>query len=151
MDLPNREEIVKRIRQLTGQRDPDAGEPTPEEMQAAQAAQQQQALQQEAAALNLRQMAATVQKTEAEAAKLGAQLEELRSKVIAGNVATQKDAVVTAQQVAAAPGLVPVADTILNEAGFVSVPEQQETAARAAALAAQQQQAPVAPQPQPGA
>lgn len=151
MDLPNREEIVKRIRKLTGQRDPDAGEPTPEEMQAAQAAQQQQALQQEAAALNLRQMAATVQKTEAEAAKLGAQLEELRSKVIAGNVATQKDAVVTAQQVAAAPGLVPVADTILNEAGFVSVPEQQETAARAAALAAQQQQAPVAPQPQPGA
>lgn len=151
MDLPNREEIVKRIRQLTGQRDPDAEEPTEEEMQAAQAAQQQQALQQQIAGLQLRQMAASVQKTEAEAAKMAAQIAELQSKIIAGNVATQKDAVVTAQQVAAAPALVPVADTILNEAGFVSAPEQQETALRAAVVAAQQQQAPMAPQPQPGA
>jgi hypothetical protein len=142
MDLPNREEIVKRIRQLTGQRDPDAEEPTEEEMQAAQAAQQQQALQQQIAGLQLRQMAASVQKTEAEAAKMAAQIADLQSKIIAGNVATQKDAVATAQQVAAAPALVPVADTILNEAGFVSAPEQQETALRAAAVAAQQQQAP---------
>jgi hypothetical protein len=170
MDLPNRDEIVKRIRSITGQRDPDADEPTPEEMAQAQQAQKAQALQEQALQLQLRGQAAQIAKTEAETAKIGAQLADLQSKVAGTNVATQKAAIDTAQTAAATPMLAPVADQILNEAGFVSAPEQQQRALEQSAMqeamarqqAAQQEQqaaqqqpqepsAPMAPQPQPGA
>ena len=170
MDLPNRDEIVKRIRSITGQRDPDADEPTPEEMAQAQQAQKAQAVQEQALQLQLRGQAAQIAKTEAETAKISAQLAELQSKVAGTNVATQKAAIDAAQTAAVAPMLAPVADQILNEAGFVSAPEQQQRALEQSAMqeamarqqaaqqeqqAAQQQQqetpAQMAPQPQAGA
>ncbi|WP_203192981.1 portal protein [Xanthobacter dioxanivorans] len=169
MDLPNRDEIVKRIRSITGQRDPDADEPTQEEMVQAEQAQKAQAVQEQALQLQLRGQAAQIAKTEADTAKIGAQIADLQSKLAGTNVATQRAAIDTAQTAAVAPMLAPVADQILNEAGFVSAPEQQQRALEQSAMqeamarqqvaqqeqqAAQQPQEPpaqMAPQPQPGA
>lgn len=117
MDFPNREEMVKRIRQVTGQRDPDAEELTPEEQQAMQAQQQQAQMQQEMLMVQMRRLAAQAMKDEAAAQKAAAEL-------IKTNVEIQGAAVSAAQTAMQAPGLLPVADGILEEAGFVSAPDQ---------------------------
>ena len=117
MDFPNREEMVKRIRQVTGQRDPDAEELSPEEQQAMQAQQQQAQMQQEMLMVQMRRLAAQAMKDEAAAQKAAAEL-------IKTNVEIQEAAVNTAQTAMQAPGLLPVADGIMEEAGFVSAPDQ---------------------------
>ncbi|HLV18256.1 MAG TPA: hypothetical protein VKY70_12410 [Pseudomonas sp.] len=117
MDFPNREEMVKRIRQVTGQRDPDAEELSPEEQQAMQAQQQQAQMQQEMLMVQMRRLAAQAMKDEAAAQKAAAEL-------IKTNVEIQEAAVNTAQTAMRAPGLLPVADGIMEEAGFVSAPDQ---------------------------
>lgn len=136
MDLPNREELVKRIRQVTGQRDPDATELTPEEQQAIQAQQAQQQMQQEMFMAELRGKIAKAVKDEVDAQAKAAGIAKT-------NVETQAAAVNTAQTAMAAPGLLPFADGIMEEAGFVSATDQarmqQEQAAQEAA--AQQQAA----------
>ncbi len=133
MDLPNRDELVKRIRQVTGQRDPDATELTPEEQQAMQAQQAQQQFQQQMAEAQLRGMIAKAIKDEA-AAQMTAV--DMANK----NVGTQKLAVEAAQTGMMAPGILPVADAILHESGFVSKSEE-EAQQVAAQQQAQQQQA----------
>lgn len=72
MDIANREEIVRRIRQMTGQKDPDAdpnAPPTPEEEQA-------MAMQQEQAAMQQAQMQAQMAATAADTAHKQAQAEK---------------------------------------------------------------------------
>lgn len=135
MDLPNREELVKRIRQVTGQRDPDATELTPEEQQAMQAQQAQQQMQQEMFMAELRAKIAKAVRDEVEAQAKAAGIAKT-------NVETQAAAVNAAQTAMAAPGLLPVADGIMEEAGFVSATDQarmaEEQAAQQQAMAEQQ-------------
>lgn len=129
MDLPNREEIVKRIRQVTGQRDPDATELTPEEQQAEQAKQQQAQYAQQVADAQLRAMIAKAVKDETASQKVQTEMANT-------NVNTQKSAVEAAQTAMIAPGILPVADALLKESGFVSRSEEE-----AQQVAAQEQQA----------
>lgn len=126
MDLPNREEMVKRIRQVTGMRDPDATELTPEEQAAQQAQAQQAQFQQEVAQAELRGMIAKAVKDETASQKAMTEMAKV-------NVESQAAAVNTAQTAMQAPSILTVADAILAEAGFVSATEEQ------AALEAQQQ------------
>lgn len=134
MDLPNREELVKRIRQVTGQRDPDATELTPEEQQAEQAKQQQAQYQQQMADAQLRGLIAKAVKDEVTAQKAATDMANT-------NVNTQKLAVEAAQTAMIAPGILPVADAMLKESGFVSRSEEeaQQEAAQQQQMAEQQQ------------
>lgn len=140
MDIPNREELVKRIRQISGQRDPDATELTPEEQQAEQAKQQQAQYAQQVADAQLRGMVAKAVKDEVASQKVQTEMANT-------NVNTQKAAVEAAQTAMIAPGILPVADALLKESGFVSRSEeeaQQEAAQQqqmAEQQAAQEQQA----------
>ena len=133
MDLPNRDELVKRIRQVTGQRDPDATELTPEEQAAQQAQQMQQQMQQEMFMAELRGKIAKAVKDEVDAQAKAAGIAKT-------NVEIQQAAVNAAQTAMQAPGLLPVADGIMAEAGFVSATEQQQQAQQAAMEQQQMQQ-----------
>lgn len=138
MDLPNREELVKRIRQITGQEDPDADETDPEVQARRQAAAQQAMMQQAMIEAELREKLAKAGKTEAEAVKLA---RELASSAVADRLAAQQTAITTARQAIEAPLAVDVADGILREAGFISAPEEaamQQAAAEQEAMAQQQ-------------
>ncbi|MNX01372.1 hypothetical protein D3C86_309030 [compost metagenome] len=128
MDLPNREELVKRIRAVNGQRDPDATELTPEEQAAEQSKQQQQQYAQQMADAQLRSIVAKAVKDEVAAQKTMTDMAHT-------NVDTQKLAVEAAQTAMIAPAILPVADALLKESGFVSASEEQ-----AQQEAAQQQQ-----------
>lgn len=134
MDIPNREELVKRIRQATGQRDPDATELTPEEKQAEQAKQQQAQFQQQVAEANLRGMVAKAVKDEMTAQKTMVDMANT-------NVDTQKAAVEAAQTAMIAPSILPVADALLKESGFKSASDEaaEQEAAQQQQLLEQQQ------------
>ncbi|MFC3074934.1 portal protein [Shinella pollutisoli] len=134
MDIPQRDELVKRIRQVTGMRDPDATDESPEDIAKAQAAQQQQEL-------ILRDALASIAKKEAEAARNQAQAGEIKARTALSNVGAQKSALEAAGTAAAVPSLADIADHILHEAGFVSRTEGEETMKTLATQAAAQQQA----------
>ncbi len=128
MDIPSRDEVVKRIRQVTGMKDPDAdpdAPPTPEEAARAQA----QAAEQEMAQ---RGAQAQVSKVEAEAAAAQARADKAQveaKKVIASlasqNIETQKAAFEAAMQVLSAPQVAAVADALLMASGYSAVAAQQ--------------------------
>lgn len=144
MDMPQRDELVARIRQMTGQRDPDQMEMTPEEKeeQAAkdQAAQQQQELQ-------LRAMLADIAVKEAKAGrdqtaiqKDQALIRQIMGALAGQNITTQQNALQTALMAIGTPGAVRVADAMLHEAGFISRSEEENVAAMAEQEQAAQQQ-----------
>ncbi|MCA1490106.1 hypothetical protein I6F11_04130 [Ensifer sp. NBAIM29] len=134
MDIPQRDELVKRIRKVTGMSDPDQGEDSPEEAAKQQAA----ALQQQ---LTMRAAEADIRGKEANAAKSEAQALEIRSKIAATNVGAQKAALEAAGTAIAIPSLADIADVILHESGFVSRTEGEETMRAAAEQAAAAQSA----------
>ncbi len=140
MDLPNREEIVKRIRQATGMADPDQEEPTPEEMQRKQANQAQQQY-------TIQMALAELKKKEAEIAKLFAQAKEIEAKATGTKVQTQRTALDAAAAAVAQPGIVHVGDHILGESGFRSVTDQKNEEQQQLAAAAQEAQAQAAQAP----
>ena len=150
MDITNREELVKRIRAITGQRDPDAEELTPEEQSKMQAQAQQAQMQQRAQMAELARVEADAQLKAAQAQKAQADIRKLLSDIASGNVDAQRAAVETAALMLQAPAAVPVADTILHESGFKSrtEDEQQQAAAMAQAQAQQQEQQQLAAQQQ---
>lgn len=131
MDVPNRDEIVKRIRAVTGMSDPDQEEPTEEEVQRAQ----QQAAD---AALQRAGVEAEIRKKVADAMRAEAQARQHMARTVGDNVDAQQKALAAAQAAIAVPASADVADHILHEAGFVSRTDQE---AAMAAAAAQQQQA----------
>lgn len=106
-DLPNRDELVARIRKLNGQRDPDA-EQTPEDQQAEAAAMQLQQAQQQLAMEQMR----------AQLAELTAKREKLDSETVQKRVEAMYAALQGAQVVATNPGIAPVADQIMRGSGF---------------------------------
>ena len=142
MDISNREELVKRIRAITGQRDPDSEELTPEEQAKMQAQAQQAQMQQRAQMAELARVEADAQLKAAQAQKAQADVRKLLADIASGNVDAQRAAVEAATLMLQAPAAVPVADTILHESGFKSrtEDEQQQAAAMAQAQQAQQQQ-----------
>lgn len=142
-DIPNREEIVRRIRKMTGMSDPDADEPTPEEQARAQAEQDQQAMQQQLQAATLRKLVAEAVRTEMQAAK--AQADTVRANITSLG-GSKRGAVDIAADVMAAPQVAPVADALLLDAGYAGRGEKEQAAlAEAQAIAEQQNQA-AAPQ-----
>lgn len=131
MDLPNGEEMVKRIRQITGMRDPDATEPTPEELQAEQAKAQAQQQAQAMADAQLRSVNAKALKDETGAQKTMVD-------TVNAAVDAQLKAVEAAQISMLNPAILPVADALLHESGYVSKSEEE---AQQVAAQEQQQQA----------
>lgn len=121
MDLPNRDEITRRIRTVTGQSDPDATEPSPEDTARAQAQQKQQQQQDQMFMAALRKLLAESDKLEADAlkTKMGAAL--THQQTVSEGVNTQKGALEAAQMVAATPVIAPLADNILVESGWKNI------------------------------
>lgn len=111
MDLPNREEIAKRIRAQTGMRDPDQQEPTPEEMQQMQAAQAQQQAQE---AMFL----AELEGKQADAALKRSKVAREEGMAMKDRVDSTNTAMTAAQSVITMPTIARVADGILQEAGW---------------------------------
>lgn len=124
MDIQNRDEIVKRIRKLTGQSDPDATEISPEEQQAQQAAEQQQALQDQLTQANLRKMQAEAAAKEAAAVVAQSEAALKQAQVVTERVNAQKTAIDGSTAMIAAPAAAPIADHILKQAGQTGLPSQ---------------------------
>lgn len=125
MDVPNREELVKRIRAITGMSDPDQEEPSEEEVARAE----QAALD---AALQSAGVEADVRRKVADALKSEAQARQIMARAVGDNVDAQGKALTAAQQALAVPASADIADHILHESGFVSRTDQEEAAGLAA-------------------
>ncbi|MBA3622871.1 MAG: hypothetical protein H0W48_00070 [Methylibium sp.] len=106
-DIPNKATIVKRIRQATGAEDPDKGE-SPEQ-QAAKAKQAQMA---EAT------FQAELAKLQGEVMESQARGEKLNAEAMAKRLESLATAAQAAAQLAAVPGVTPIADELLRSAGF---------------------------------
>jgi hypothetical protein len=131
LDVPKRDELVKRIRQLTGQADPDAdpNNPDPETL----AMQEQKAKE---SALAERQAMAAIEEAEGKARKINAEAMKATASIPADAIATMKAAFEAALAIAGAPAVSAAADQILSDA-------------MAAAGMLGQQPAAAQPQPQP--
>ncbi len=118
-DVPGKQEIVARIRNINGQRDPNA-EMTPEEQQA-------QAAQSEAIAkaneLNQRMLEAKVLEAEAKVEQVRKTVEKFDAEKVVRMVEAMYAALQAAQVVSTVPGVAPVADEILKGSGFEHAPE----------------------------
>lgn len=147
-DVPNREELVRRIRELTGMSDPDAEEPSEAEIARAQ----QQA---EAAALEKAHAEATLREIISKAVKNEMQARQAEATAVKTNIGAlggpKRGAIDVAADVMSQPAVAPVTDELMREAGFVGRAEKEHAAAQeAAAQQAAQAQQPAAIPPQPG-
>ena len=126
-DVPNRDELVSRIRELNGMRDPNS-DPTPEEQAKLQAQAQEQAQQKELlitrAAAELADLKAKVAKTEADS--------------VAVRLVAMQSALGAAQTVAMVPSLGPLADEIMHGAGYADQAVLAEVSAQRDTLEARQ-------------
>lgn len=147
MDLPNRDEIVRRIRSVTGQRDPDAEEPSEEEQAQMQAKAAAEQLQQAMLMLEMRKRAAEAGKLEAETSRIGAQSGLAGAQTITERLDQQIKALQAAREALGQPATADVADHILHESGFNARTDIEDAAA--SAMAAQEPQAPGISQPAP--
>jgi hypothetical protein len=111
LDVPKRDELVKRIRQITGVDDPDAdpNNPTPEQIAAQEAKAKQ-------AEMMDRQAKAALQEMEAKARKLGAEATKAEASAASDMIGQMKAAMEAALQIAGAPAVAAAADQILTEA-----------------------------------
>jgi hypothetical protein len=177
MDIPNRDEIVARIRGVSGQKDPDQEKPTVEDEIKAKKMQEAEdrAIAMEQATIAEKEASAKQKEAQAKLSSENAMLAEIKK--VESAVASQMAAIQAALAALAVPAAAPAADEILSQAGFQSkeargaaaairasdaaMAEEQAMAAEAESMApiealaaeeqAQQQQvAPVAqPQPNP--
>lgn len=106
-DIPNKQIILQRIRQITGMQDPD--EPPTQEQQAAKA--QQDALAQAQQEAQMAQLQADIAKSNAQGESLDA--DRLKKIIESAYVAIQASQVIAQQ-----PAVTPVADELLKSAGF---------------------------------
>ncbi len=150
MDIPNRAEIVARIRAATGMPDPGAETPSQEQAAAAQKRQIKEQLELATAQADLRLKQAAAAKAgaqagqaQAQAMRLMAQVKTLLSQVVDKGVTTQQHAIEAALKLLEGDGASsagPVADQLLTEAGFIGAPAQRAMQERIAALRARQAQ-----------
>ena len=146
MDLPNREEIAKRIRAQTGMRDPEQTEPTEEEI-AQQQQQAKQAQAQEAMFMaELDGKVADADKKKADAKRAMTNAERDLGLAMKDRVDATGMAMVAAQAVITMPTIARVADGILQEAGWK---DYTAPAVNGLPPMPPQQMQPEAPQPQP--
>jgi hypothetical protein len=115
LDVPKRDELVKRIRQQTGAEDPDAdpNNPSPEAIAQAEAKAAEQAMQ-------MRQAEAALMELEAKARKMMAEAQRAESQTATDSIAQLKAAFEAALAVAGAPAVARAADQILAEARAAS-------------------------------
>lgn len=106
-DMPNKQTILQRIRQVTGMPDPDEGETPEQQAQKAQQAQLAQA-----------QFQAQMAMTRAEIAEAQAKGQKLTAETMAKRLEALHAAATAAQIIAAQPAITPVADELLRSAGF---------------------------------
>lgn len=166
MDIENRDEIVKRIRSLTGQKDPDATEPTPEDQAAAQAKAEQDAMAKQLAHAQLEEQQGKAAKAHADANLSGAKadqaaaaIELTNAQTVSANMTGAAAAMTAAMQVIQMPTIAKVADGLLIAGGWtggqpvpVNIASQGIVRPPAAPAANQPQIAPPAPQqPAPAA
>lgn len=125
MDVPQRDELVKRIRQITGAEDPDADpeNPDPETVARKEAQAAAQEMQQRAAMADLADKEATAaekqaraQKVTVEASKVQAEVRRILAETSNANVETQVRALEAAATIMQGQQLAGVADTVLAEA-----------------------------------
>jgi hypothetical protein len=118
MDIPNRDEIAKRIRGATGMKDPDQTEPTPEEIAQAEAAQKSAQFQEAIAMAELENKQADTAVKLSTAAKNGiaGQLDQART--LNERVTATNTAMTAATAVITMPTIARVADGVLQEAGW---------------------------------
>ena len=111
LDVPKRDELVKRIRQITNVDDPDAdpNNPTPEQIAANE-------MKQRAAKMQERQANAEITKMEAEARKLAAEAKKAEAASISDMISQLTKAMEAAVAIAGAPAVSAAADQILAEA-----------------------------------
>ena len=113
-DIQGKDEIVKRIRKLTGEGGDDE-EKSPEQLQAEQAAAQEEQAQQEL----IKQTAeAQLQMLKAKVAQLEAQSKKIDADSLTQMVTAMYTAMQAGQIIATVPGVAPVADAILQGAGY---------------------------------
>ena len=153
MDIASRDELVKRIRQVTGMRDPDQEELTPEEQAEQdaknQAAAQQQELQMRAAMADITAKEAKAARDQAEIQRTMVNIKQILASTAGDNIDTQARAIESALMAITSPGAIRVADGMLHEAGYVSRTEEEDIAAQTEqAIAAQQMQQQAQQQPQ---
>lgn len=117
-DLPNKDELVKRIREINGQSDPDAEE-TPEQQQAKDMQAQQAQAQAE---IMQREADAKVRLLEAKVDQVIAQNEKIGSEKILNTLTAIYEAIQAGQIVATVPGVAGAADEIMAGAGYKDVP-----------------------------
>lgn len=114
-DVPNKAEMIARVRKINGQRDPNT-KPTPEEQAAMADKAQKEAeaaeLQQDMLAAQVKEVLAKIEKTIADAA-----VSQAKSIETATQAAFQ--ALQAAQIVATVPGITPIADAVLAGAGYI--------------------------------
>ena len=139
MDIDNRDEIVRRIRAMNGQRDPDQTEPTPEDILRMQAEQKAKEFQEQMAQAQLRELLAKAGKSEAEAQRIMAQAGLVAAQTVGSNVTAAQTAIQAAQLAIANMGVPAAADTILRESGFKPATEQAAETEMVAAIEDQQQ------------
>lgn len=127
MDVPQREELVKRIRQITGAEDPDADpdHPDPEtaarkeaqsvEMELMQRMKVAEVSEKEASAAEKQ---AKAMKAQGEAQRVVAEVQRILAETAGTKVETQVQALQAAAQILGAPAIAGVADAVLVESGF---------------------------------
>lgn len=130
MDIANREEIVNRIRNVTGQADPDVDENSPEYQERMMQQQAQAVKAAEAEQLQQAIIKAQIDKTSAQAAKVAAEIEKTRAEMVSENVKQQKMAAEVGVTFIQNPRSNEVADIILRESRFVSDSELNEAKAQ---------------------
>lgn len=140
MDIPQRDELVRRIRQITGQRDPDAEEKTAEEIAREEAAAIAQQRQDALTDATIAEKQASAAQKAAAAEKAQADAQRALAGLAGENVSAQRQALETALAMLAAPVAVPIADQVLHEAGFQSRSEQEEDARIAGIMEGEAQQ-----------
>jgi hypothetical protein len=120
-DVPNKEEIVARIRKINGQADPSR-KPTPEEIAAQQAAdakaQELEQLNVDTARAQLAEIQAKVINLEAQAQRTAAETTKAVQAAVELGVRAAFQALQAGQVVGQMPGITPVADAILAGAGY---------------------------------
>lgn len=144
-DVPNKEEIVARIRKLNGERDPSR-KPTPEE----QAQMDKQAAEaEEAKQLQKRGMLAEIVYKESQGNQLVAMIQKIVADALVANTSAAYQAIQAAQVIAVNPGATPVADAVLAGAGWKDMQGQDPNIPQPAAAAMPvQPQQPTAPAPE---
>lgn len=120
-DIPNRDEIVARIRKITGQKDPDADPnepPSAEDQAKAEIAKKQAELQVRGAEAEIADKEASAAERQARARKAAADVERVTAQTTTDRVATIKQALEAALAAISVPGAADAGDSILESAGF---------------------------------